>query len=299
MSTTRVERAAALAIALVSANAGAEPFRDAFAGVRAEREASGPELIAIRGGEFEMGNRPGDAAYTVESPRHRVSLSDFAIGRYEVTRAEYAAFLNATRPLRDRASEYLAWRDVPGFTLDRGYPITLDGAHDREPIAGVTWPGAIAYVRWLSARTGRGYSLPTEAQWEYAARAGAATAWPWGDAFEPARVNCDDEHGRARPAGAGTPNAFGLYDTLGNVWEWTLDCLDSTFYLHSPARDPAAIDPACSTPVIRGGSYRDPAALCSPGYRVNFLASGSDTIGFRVARRLDARDGARRAHVSR
>jgi formylglycine-generating enzyme required for sulfatase activity len=111
--------------------------------------------------------------------------------------------------------------------------------------------------------------------------------WPWGDEFDPDRVNCDRPEGAILPESRLAPNRFGLYGMPGNVWEWTVDCFDLEFYLYSPVVDPVYLDPACPAPMIRGGSFRDPQVQCSPGYRVNYFAQGyPNGIGFRVVRRM-------------
>jgi formylglycine-generating enzyme required for sulfatase activity len=150
----------------------------------------------------------------------------------------------------------------------------------------MSWRGALAYAQWLSERTGGRYFLPTEAQWEYAARAGTETTWPWGDAFDPAAANCDAPNGVAglKPVGSYPPNAFGLRDMIGNVWQWVADC-----FPFDPAalgsNDPSGFSDDCVTPSIRGGAAASPPPLCRPTFRVNYWWRGSPGhLGFRVVR---------------
>jgi formylglycine-generating enzyme required for sulfatase activity len=217
-----------------------------------------------------------------------VVLTPFAIGRFSVTTAEFADFLNDAKLDLPTAARLLQVKAAPGITVPAaGHPVTVNPEIADLPVTGITWRGAIAYAQWLSDRTGQVYVIPSEAQWEYAARAGAGTIWPWGDAFDPERVNCDKPDGAILPERQLAPNRFALAGIPGNVWEWTTDCLDLEFYLHSPTVDPVFLDAACRAPMIRGGSFRDPRVQCSPSYRVNYFAQGfPNGIGFRVVRRM-------------
>ncbi len=282
-----------VAIALLGHAAFAsEAFRDPFVDGSGR---SGPALVALPGGEFTMGSGIADPAYNGRNLPHRVVLSRFAIGRFSVTTAEFAAFLNDAKLDLRSAARLVQVNAAPGLTIPaEGHPVLVQPAAADLPVTAVTWQGALAYARWLSERTRQVYVIPSEAQWEYAARAGANTIWPWGDEFDSARINCDEPGGALLPENRLAPNRFGLAGIPGNVWEWTADCLDLEFYLHSPAVDPVYLDPACPAPMIRGGSFRDPQAQCSPGYRVNYFAQGfANGISFRVVRRMngDAKDG--------
>ena len=179
---------------------------------------------------------------------------------------------------------------TPGLIIpESGHPVSVKAGAAGLPVTGVSWQGALSYTRWLSEKTGHIYTLPSEAQWEYCARADSKTIWPWGDLFDASKINCDRPIAMlgAEPANRLSQNAFGLYGIPGNVWEWVLDCLDVTFYFHAPSRDPVFLDPSCPGPMIRGGSFRTPQYQCSPGYRVNYFSVGHwDSIGFRVLRRL-------------
>ena len=261
----------------------AAPFCDRFVDGSGR---TGPAMIALPAGEFLMGSAIADPAYNGRNLPHRVVLSPFAIGRFSVTTAEFAAFLNDRKLNRAAAARFLQVDAAPGLNFPAEGPVTLDSSTADLPVTGITWRGALAYAAWLSGRTGQVYVLPSEAQWEYAARAGASTIWPWGDQFDPARINCDQPGGAILPERLLAPNGFGLRGMPGNVWEWLADCYDLEFYLHSPLTDPVFLDPACPAPMIRGGSFRDRRVECSPGYRINYFAQGyPNGIGFRVVRR--------------
>ena len=283
-----LERWRFAALALLSAAALASEtgaaFRDPFADGSGR---TGPVMIPLPAGEFLMGSGIADPAYNGRNLPHRVVLSPFAMCRFSVTTAEFAAFLNDLNLNRSTAARFLPVDRAPGLAFPAEGPISVDPSIADLPVTGVTWTGALAYASWLSDRTGQVYVIPSEAQWEYAARAGAATVWPWGDEFDPARINCDRPQGAILPERLLAPNRFGLRGMPGNVWEWLADCYDLEFYLHSPVTDPVFLDPACPAPMIRGGSFRDPRVQCSPGYRINYFAQGyPNGIGFRVVRRM-------------
>ena len=232
-------RMLAAAVALFAASAsvfaqatGQKPelIRDHF---RDNSGRSGPQLVALKGGEFIMGTRPSDPAYNTRNVPHKVVLSPFAMGQFQITNEEFAMFLNDRRLSLEQTDALIQVRMTPGLSIpDSGHPVSLKYGTAGLPVTGVSWEGALAYARWLSEKTGHIYALPSEAQWEYCARADSKTIWPWGDAFDPSKINCDRQIATlgAEPASRLSQNAFGLYGIPGNVWEWTLDCLDVTFY---------------------------------------------------------------------
>lgn len=248
----------------------------------------GPALVTLPGGTCRMGSRPGEPGAHEDEPVHDVRLPPYALGRFEITWEQWAAFLNDEGnrteggvpwwvPPRDAASG-LAWRAgrarvVPGQA--------------RRPAVGMSWRGAQAYARWLTRQTGQEYRLPSEAEWECAARAGSESAFPWGDQFDPGRLQ-----GRATPGASGTrdvgsyaPNAAGLHDLLGNVWEWVADCFTPDAYARAGEQAPRLFDPGCLAPVVRGGSFRDGPEATRPGRRANAWWWGPyDGVGLRVAR---------------
>ena len=274
-----------------------------------------PEMVVIPAGEFQMGSdRNDDEANDFERPRHRVSVGQFALGRYEVTRAEYEAFVSATghsdgrrcRTDDGRGNWEWRWRNGASWR-DPRFP-----QGDDHPVVCVSWEDAQSYVRWLSRKTGERYRLPSEAEWEYAARAGTETRWYWGDSpsgqcgrangadaflrrkyrrvegldFDHA-VSCDDGMAHTAPAGSYDANAFGLFDVLGNVWEWTEDCMNRN-YARAPNDGSAWTRGDCGRRVIRGGSWSRASRRLRAAERA-FEAAG-DRIGhagFRVSRTLD------------
>ena len=286
-------------------------------------------MVVIPAGQFTMGsspdeklwaarNRGSSSAVADEAPPHQVSIRSFALGKYDVTRAEYAAFVRETRyPAGDGCGSggaIFKWQKDPKVTWDHpGQAQT-----DRDPVVCVSWEDARAYIAWLNRKAQRGgrasaigrYRLPSEAEWEYAARAGTTTKFSWGDdaAAAPAHawfsgnsgcqnihgLSCD--HGQTHPVGAKPPNAFGLYDMTGNVWQWTEDCYDNSYAgtpadgraNETPSSDPKAKDrQGQCLRVDRGGSWMFPAWLLRPATRERNPADyRADIMGFRVARSL-------------
>jgi formylglycine-generating enzyme required for sulfatase activity len=273
-----------------------------------------PEMVAIPAGSFLMGAAPNEArapwvaagatpSTESDRPQRRVTVPAFAIAKFDVTRAQWAAFVAATNRVtasgcewaglpRDEAAS-ASWRHL-GFAQE-----------DDHPAVCVSWNDAQAYARWLSERTGHAYRLPTEAEWEYAARAGSTTTYPWGDVASHEHANygaeeCCTERAEGRdqwlhtsPVGAFSPNAFGLYDMHGNAWQWVADCYVEP-YLAAPVDGSAYDEPGCTRRVLRGGTWGDPPALIRSAYR-NWAPPPrwnpeweyrSGGVGFRVARSL-------------
>ena len=267
-----------------------------------------PELVVVPAGSYRMGS-----PYEWEGPVHGVTISvPFAIGRHEVTVAEFGRFVDATKysagsscSLHDdkvkgrriRTGDILAasWRN-PGF-----------GQNGRFPVVCVSWHDAQAYVAWLSSETGEEYRLPSDSEWEYAARAGTSTARYWGEGesgqcrhanggdeskkehYSGSQFNvasCRDGHVHTAPVGSFAANAWGLHDVLGNVWEWTEDCWNDS-YAGAPSDGNAWEYGDCTERVTRGGGWNiGPLSLRAAsrfrfptGVRVNY-------VGFRVARTL-------------
>ncbi len=245
-----------------------QPFRDC---------ADCPEMVTIPAGRFTMGDNASDQAG--ERPAHTVSVPAFAAGRYEVTLGEWKAFVaatgRATPAVNSSAGTYCAWNS-PGYTQD-----------DRHPVACVSWQDAQAYALWLSQKTGRTYRLLTEAEWEYAARAGTSTAYWFGGSVSPRNANYSDSGNAAtvRVGGYGA-NGFGLHDVHGNVWEWVEDCFAPTY--SGLATDGSAnTTQDCSTRVIRGGSWVDAATDLRSASRIgNTPTLRFNLVGFRLARTL-------------
>ena len=246
----------------------------------------------------------------------------FALGRYEVTRGEYSVFAKAT----GRAAALVRCRtwveEKQGF---RDLEVTWDTPKvsaqptDRHPASCIDWYDAKAYAAWLSERTGARYRLPSEAEWEYAAKAGSRSLRPWGN--DPNRgcrevnandrstqrryplgwsgVSCDDGHADVSPVGSLRANAFGLYDMLGNVWEWALDCA-SLDYIGRPVDARAWVwEGGCSRRIQRGGGWSTGPERSRPGFHGDGSADDrSDFAGFRVVRELGL-PGSARAEANR
>ena len=238
-----------------------------------------PEMVVVPGGSFRMG--AGDLSGS--NPVHTVNVPSFAVGRYEVTRGQYAAFVSATG--HDTGSR---WRN-PGFAQT-----------DDHPVVKVGWNDARAYVAWLSERAGKRYRLLSESEWEYAARAGTTTRYSLGDgeASLVGSANCDetvckDGYAHTSPVGRFSANAFGLHDMHGNVWEWVEDCGHDD-YTGAPT-DGSAWTTSCDegdgpslNRVLRGGSWysRFPQFLRT-AFRLQLARDHRNThYGFRVARDL-------------
>ncbi|HLW77815.1 MAG TPA: formylglycine-generating enzyme family protein [Bryobacteraceae bacterium] len=265
-----------------------------------------PEMATIPAGKFTIGspaNEPGRGSD--ENPQRAVTIHfPLAVGKYPVTRAEFAVFVKETRRPLGPCERW----DGKAFQIEEGtYWNNLPHQTDRHPVVCVNWDDAQAYVRWLSAKTRMFYRLPSEAEWEYAARAGTSTPWYWGSresdqcryangADQAAKaagsmaagfVDCDDKHAGTSPVGSFTPNAFGLFDMSGNVGQWVEDCYHPT-YLDTP-RDGGAVETCLEkfhgARVMRGGSWiAIPAWLRSASRDVEDPTRRADTFGFRVAR---------------
>lgn len=274
-----------------------------------------PEMVEIPAGHFAMGSPAAEAGrFENEGPQHPVEIARFALGRGEVTVGEFRRFVEATgyRTEAERSPAEgmrawdtakagwawlpnLSWR-APGFAQD-----------DSHPVVGVSWNDAMAYLKWLAHTTGKHYRLPSESEWEYAARAGTRTSRMWGENANTACAHanvadrrlkaeyadwpwlvheCVDGYAHTAPTGRFAPNAFGLLDMIGNVWEWTLDCWNET-YLGAPADGRAWLADDCGHRVMRGAAwnYEPRVARSATRFRGEPGFRGVD-VGFRVARAL-------------
>jgi len=257
----------------VAAGAAAQESRPA-PGAAFRDCAECPELLAIPAGTFRMGAPSGDRqGEDWERPPRDVSVRAFALGKYEVTFSEYDACV------------------ADGGCPER--PGDLGWGRGRRPVVGVNWDEAKAYAGWLSKKTGKAYRLASEAEWEYAARAGATTRFSWGDEAGRGRATCQDCQApvpdRTSTVGSHAPNAFGLHDMHGNVWEWTEDCWNQT-HAGAPIDATPRLSGNCRWRVIRGGSWRDFAPSLRASTRTwlaREFGDGIGYIGFRVARDLD------------
>jgi formylglycine-generating enzyme required for sulfatase activity len=224
--------------------------------------AACPEMVAVPAGSFLMGSG-SPSAPEYEKPQHLVTFErPFAIGKYEVTQAEWTAMM---------------MMNLSGY----------EGP--RRPVDGATWREAQEFVRRLSVRTGKQYRLPSEAEWEYAARAGTATEFLTGNipiSLDQYAWFAQNSGKETQPVGGKQANAFGLHDVFGNVYEWTQDCYND-HHKGAPTDGRAAAGSAACPRVVKGGSYFSGPDNLRPADRGRFSADKGDvTLGFRVARSL-------------
>lgn len=230
--------------------------------------STGPALVVLTGGTFRMGHTLATA--NDFGPVREVQLAPFLIGAYEVTFDEFDRFARAT---------------------GRGLPEDQGWGRGTRPVVGVSWDEAQDYLGWLSRETGLRYRLPSEAEWEFAARAGQRGSYWWGFGLEPGRALCFDcgsewDNRSSAPVGSFPPNPFGLYDTAGNVLEWVADCYEAD-YRAAPVDGSAYLSPSCARRVARGGAFNKPAASMRVYVREQFIADTRlNFLGFRVARDL-------------
>jgi formylglycine-generating enzyme required for sulfatase activity len=224
------------------------------------------EMVEIPGGTFIMGSPASEAGrHSSESPQHQVTVSSFYMGKYELTQAQYQAIIGTD-------------------------PSNFKG-HNR-PVERVSWNNAVEFCKKLSQKTGKKYRLPSEAEWEYACRAGTTTPFYFGESITPDLVNYDGNYTyasapkgqhRQQTTDVGTfpPNAFGLYDMHGNVWEWCEDDWQEN-YINAPINGSALISQS-DIKLLRGGSWGFSPANCRSAYRdYNGLGYDDLSIGFRV-----------------
>ncbi|HTZ19104.1 MAG TPA: formylglycine-generating enzyme family protein [Dissulfurispiraceae bacterium] len=243
--------------------------------------STGIEFVFIKSGCYKMGDSAGDGDPN-ERPVHEACVSDFYIGRYAVTNSQFRKFR-------------------PGHSSGNYEGVNLDD--DNQPVINVSWEDAVDFAKWLSEKTGQQYRLPTEAEWEYAARAGTKTSRFWGnnpdDACQYANVAdisakklrprwtaffCDDGYAAASPVGSFKPNGFGLYDMLGNVWQWCEDVYDSRAYVRLPKNDPV-YQGAGEARVVRGGGWSNGPMGIRSAHRVGLTPTiGHRALGFRLVR---------------
>lgn len=275
----------------------------------------GAKLILIPPGEFEMGSTDAQIAEALaaarganmsklmldrievgERPRHKVSLTKpLLMAATEVTVAQFRTFITE--------SKYITEAEIDGYgnTFGRTTPDKADQNHrgknwrnpgyysiDETPVAQVTWNDAAAFCRWLSARENETYRLPTEAEWEYACRAGTNGSYCFGEDFSLMHQflrNGAPASGRPHPVGTRHPNAFGLYDMHGNVFEWCLDPYYQDWYQRSPDKDPFAYGSNTQIRAVRGGGYSNHPLQCRSASRANHnLTLRNAATGFRVVR---------------
>ena len=269
-----------------------------------------PEMAALPEGFFLMGGAPTDQRrWNTELPQHLVRVAkSFALGKFEVTFDEFAAFVNASgHQPATRCNVFVLdldrWVGKDTTFRDPHYP--QGGSH---PATCISWFDAKAYAAWLSGKTGKPYRLPSEAEWEYAARAGTTTPLSFGDythsrvcdyakfadastrfAWKDQQCSSDFGHGAA-PVGRHRPNPWGLHDMHGNVWEWVEDCWHPSYTGAPDDPRPWLEDGDCTHRTTRGGSWRNAVQDLRVTARLRYPpAHAAQVRGFRVALSLDAR----------
>ena len=249
----------------------------------------GPEMIVIPAGRFRMGCLNDDCHGDEKQVREVRIGHPFALGVREVTREDFAGFVDATgRSIDNRcwvfSGEEWAYRSDRGW---RNPGFRQSGSH---PVVCVSWDDAKAYAAWLSQETGETYRLPSESEWEYAARAETATKYGWGNEIGANRANCRNDHcgdqwKYTAPVGSFPPNGFGLHDMHGNVWEWVEDCSNGS-YAGAPSDGGAWRSGDCAKRVLRGGSWDSNPRFLRAAYRLRITSGRGSSDGFRVARTL-------------
>ena len=278
-----------------------------------------PEMLPIKGGTFTMGCKDGrddveGGCEDDEKPPHSVTVSDFALSRTEITRGQFRAFVEATGYKTTAEKQGSCWGDKTG----KGDWDYVEGNHwqkvgfeqtDEHPVVCVSWDDAQAYVQWLNqVDAGKNYHLPTEAEWEYAARGGnQKNAYPWRQdgssqlACQGANLadqvlkkhypnwlwtvtNCEDGYVYTAPTGQFDSNGYGLKDMHGNAWEWVQDCYHDS-YDKAPKDGSAWQENSCEKRVLRGGSWNVKPQFARSANRIRVVPTGRDNDGgFRISR---------------
>ena len=257
-----------------------------------------PAMVTLTGGTFLMGSPPGSGE-AAERPQRKVDIAPFKLSKGEITVGQFAAFVKETgyRPSgacfvwtsagKMRKSSTASWR-APGYDVTDG-----------SPVACVNWTDAIRYVDWLNEKTNGGYRLASEAEFEFAARAGSETSFFWGKPADACNAvngaaadsrfrwrnrSCEDGYATIATVGAMPANAFGVTEMIGNLWEWTADCWNGS-HRGAPSDGTARTRGSCKSRVLRGGSWDDPLENLRSAYRVGIPANRRQgNVGFRVAK---------------
>jgi formylglycine-generating enzyme required for sulfatase activity len=231
------------------------------------------QYVSVSGGTFLMGNSENGAEED-EKPEHEVSLSPFKIGKYEVSVAQYDSCVRSGNctPAHYDDGKCLVWSG------NRFIKVTVPESYRTpdNPVVCVTWYQAVTYCK------SKGMKLPSEAQWEYAARAGTSNRYSWGDS-SPSSDKCAFS-GKLENRGAYNPNNWGLYDMTGNVWEWTMDFYDKQYYSMSQSHDPSGPDAGFYRVIRGGGFYIGPSQLRISNRHWFSPDFAELSIGFRCAR---------------
>ena len=264
------------------------------------------EMVSIPGGTFRMGDLSGEGDDD-EKPVHSVTVSAFSMGKYEVTVGQFRRFVEAKDYRTDAERNADGNEGCYAYTADEGWKWRWGlswrnpgySVGDDHPVVCVSWNDVQAFVAWLTEQTGESYRLPTEAEWEYAARAGSTTKYHFGNSesqlcryanhaddsteYSDRNKSCSDGvDERTATVGRYQPNSYGLYDMHGNVWEWVSDCHNDS-YLGAPADGSAWTSRDCSVRVRRGGSWSSrPGYLRSANRGTYSRSDRGDGVGFRL-----------------
>jgi formylglycine-generating enzyme required for sulfatase activity len=296
---------------LDEANLAPTPFRDRFR----DGSGEGPEMIWLPGGTFRIGS-PERLGEDNERPAHDVTLSHFGVGKFPLTVGEFRRFAESTgyKTEAEQGGGALVWnRGNPGEKKDANWRNPYMAQDDDHPVVCISWNDAKEYCKWLSEVTGQNYCLLTEAQWEFACRAGSDTAYCFGDDEKNLEAYAwfgdRSESGSTHPVGTKKPNAWDLNDMHGNVWEWCADWYAEDYYeqlassavevasgaasetalatsdsANGASRDPSGPESG-SARVIRGGSWSLVAGICRSAYRDREVPGyRDDDLGFRLSR---------------
>jgi formylglycine-generating enzyme required for sulfatase activity len=278
---------------LIDSNASLEERFEAgeIVGALGDLRIKADNMVLVKGGKFMRGSSEDDAdAYPEEKPQREIYIDDFNIDKYPVTNEEFKEFVDDCGYDRKEfwTREGWRWREENKIFKPRYW-------HDRKwngsnfPVVGIIWYEAEAYATWLSKRTGHPYRLPTEAEWEKAARGTKGFKYPWGDEFDKNLCN-SSESGlyHTRPVGIYPKgkSPYGCFDMAGNVWEWCSDWYIDKYYANSPDRNPKGPSDGADR-VFRGGSWLHGARYCRSAYRdLSFPRDRSNDLGFRVLQEL-------------
>jgi len=222
------------------------------------------DLVRVPAGAFLMGSTDAESNDSREKPQHKVMLDEYLIGKYDVTNAQYAVYAKA-----------------------KGISWTMLQGKETHPVVNVSWDDAVVFCAWASRKTGRNVKLPTEAQWEKAARSTDGRLYPWGnEAPDNTRANFNNNVGSTTAVGRYSPagdSPYGVADMAGNVSQWTADWYGDTYYASSPASNPQGATTS-QYRVLRGGSWRSYPDLVRAAARYRYEPTFQDVFyGFRVA----------------
>jgi len=251
----------------------------------------GIDLVYVRGGSFEMGSEKGESD---EKPMHTITLSNYFIGKYEVMVGQFRKFIAATgyKTSADiNGGSYLwngsQWKLQPGINWEYdALGFKRPETEENHPVIHVSWTDALEYTKWLSSVTGKAFRLPTEAEWEFAARGGMSSngyTFAGSNDINQVAWSLDNKSNQTFPVGKKQPNELGIYDMTGNVWEWCNDWYDADYYAKSPSTNPQGSKSGLFK-VIRGGSWGGLSNFNRVTFRYRYFPGNRGKFnGFRIA----------------